>query len=195
MRIMPGTSQEAADASPAGRGAPQRGLRRIPLAVRMTVYSVLFLAAVLVAVPWLCHKAGEWLLPRPVEIGWFLRCLGAALFTVCFIVYARSSYWLTRLGRGAYVEFDPPKEFVATGPYRWVRNPIAGSLVMMVLGEALAFSSIGIFLLFILAIPLAHLQVIRIEEPLLRKRFGTSYEQYLASVPRWIPRRPRGDGP
>lgn len=36
---------------------------------------------------------------------------------------------------------------------------------------------------------LAHLFVIFYEEPTLRRQFGASYEAYLRSVPRWIPRR------
>jgi protein-S-isoprenylcysteine O-methyltransferase Ste14 len=84
---------------------------------------------------------------------------------------------------------------VATGPFQWCRNPIAGSVVGMVLGEALALSSVGILLLFVVAIPLAHMQVVLLEEPLLEKRFGSAYNDYRARVPRWLPRPPRnGDG-
>jgi protein-S-isoprenylcysteine O-methyltransferase Ste14 len=57
-------------------------------------------------------------------------------------------------------------------------------------GEAIAFSSVGIFLLFLVSVPAAHLQVVLLEEPLLKKRFGQAYEAYLAEVPRWLPRRP-----
>jgi protein-S-isoprenylcysteine O-methyltransferase Ste14 len=97
---------------------------------------------------------------------------------------------LTRYGRGAYVEFDPPKQFVATGPYRWVRNPVAACVVAALLAEAIALSSTGIFLLFVAAMGLAHAQVVLMEEPLLKKRFGQDYIDYLSRVPRWIPRRP-----
>jgi protein-S-isoprenylcysteine O-methyltransferase Ste14 len=61
----------------------------------------------------------------------------------------------------------------------------------MLLGEALFFSSTGIFLLFAAAAIVAHLQAVCLEEPLLRKRYGQSYTDYLARVPRWIPRPPR----
>ncbi len=192
---MPGAGQETADAPRADTTrAPRGGLSRIPLAVRMIAYGVSFLAVVLVVLPWLFHRAGERILSRPLEIGGF-RWVGAGLFLASFFLYVRSSWWLTRKGRGAYVEFDPPREFVATGPYRWVRNPIAGSLVLMLLGESLVFSSTGIFLLFLLAVPLAHIQVVWLEEPLLRKRFGASYERYVSRVPRWVPRRPREESP
>ncbi len=97
---------------------------------------------------------------------------------------------LTPRDRGAHIELEPPAELVTTGPFRWMRNPIAACVVLMLLGEAIALSSTGIFLLFVLAIPLAHLQATRIEEPLLAKRFGAAYLEYCKQVPRWLPRKP-----
>ncbi len=172
----------------------ERRLGRIPLPVRMLVYGVFFLGVVLVVLPWLAYRVDvRWPNAR-VELG-PLRAVGAVVFFACLAVYLHASYLLSSRGRGAYVEFDPPREFVAVGPYRWVRNPIAASLVGTILGEAIAFSSTGIFLLFLLSIVLAHVQVVWVEEPLLRKRFGKSYADYLASVPRWIPRRPQRPAP
>ncbi len=178
----------------AGTGGFRAWLDRIPLALRMAVYSILFLAAVLVLLPWLASRVDvHW--PRgSIEVG-PMRWLGVMLFSICAGLYATASLLLSRHGRGAYVEFDPPKEFVAVGPFQWCRNPIAASLLGMLLGEALAFSSTGIFLLFLVALPLAQLQVVRIEEPLLRKRFGQGYEEYVRRVPRWLPRPPRRAGP
>ncbi len=155
----------------------------------MLLYGLLFLSGVLVGLPWLAYQVDVRVPAWHVELGWF-RLPGAVIFVASFIVYIRSSHWLSTRGKGAYVEFDPPREFVAVGPYRWVRNPIAASLVGMLLGEAVAWSSTGIFLLFLVSLPLAHLQVVFLEEPLLRKRFGQPYVEYLARVPRWIPRRP-----
>ena len=82
-----------------------------------------------------------------------------------------------------------------TGPFRRVRNPVAACVLGMILGEALAWSSTGIFLLFLVGIPLAHLQVVLLEEPLLRKRFGQAYADYLERVPRWVPRIPEKGAP
>jgi len=166
-------------------------LRRVPLAVRMVVYGVGFLSAVLVALPWAAYRLDVYAPSCHVEIGW-PRILGWVVFVACLVTYLRSSYLLTRRGRGAYVEFDPPTQFVADGPYRRVRNPVAACVLGMLLGEAVALSSTGVFLLFLLAILIAHLQVVLVEESLLRRRFGASYEEYLARVPRWIPRLLRG---
>lgn len=187
------TGPGAADTPRAGENAPQTIFDRVPLGLRMLIYGVLFLASVLGLLPWLAYQVDVYWPQLRLEIGW-LRALGVVFGAACLAVYIWSSYLLSHHGRGAYVEFDPPRQFVATGPFRWCRNPIAGSLVGVVLGEAIAFSSVGIFLLFIVALPLAHIQVILLEEPLLRKRFGAAYEEYLTRVPRWLPRPPRGTG-
>jgi protein-S-isoprenylcysteine O-methyltransferase Ste14 len=171
-------------------GSLRAWLRPIPLSARMFFYGVFFLSAVLIGLPWLAYRIDVHLPACHWEIGW-LRLIGAALFVVGLSTYIRSSYVLSSCGQGAYVEFDPPQEFVSKGPYRWVRNPIAACVVLMLLGEAVAFSSTGILLLFVAAIPLAHLQVVLLEEPLLLKRFGRTYAEYQARVPRWLPKRPR----
>lgn len=175
-------------AEPAGLGSR---LRKIPLVLRMILYGTFFLAFVLVGLAWLSHRLDVFVPTVHAELGW-IRVLGAVLACVCLGIYIRTSYVLTARGRGAFVEFDPPAELVVTGPYRWVRNPIAASLVATILGEALLLSSTGIFVMFLIALLLAHLQVVLLEEPLLRKRFGQPYVDYLRRVPRWIPRRPRG---
>lgn len=164
---------------------------RIPLAIRGVVYYFAFLAFILILLPWLANRAGGFL-PAAFhfDIGW-AKIVGWVVFAVCLLLYTTASVTLMRWGRGAYVEFDPPKEFVAVGPFRWCRNPIAACVVGMVLGEALAFSSTGIALFFLIGLPLAHMQVVLVEEPLLEKRFGQTYRDYRARVPRWIPRWPR----
>ncbi|MFQ5806914.1 MAG: methyltransferase family protein [Phycisphaerae bacterium] len=190
---MAGTNHDVADATPARRGALSALLARIPLSVRAVVYYVIFFVAfILILVPWLAHLLGARFLPATwqIEIGWG-RGVGWLIFAIFYVAYTLSSLVLMRRGRGAYVEFDPPKELVATGPFRWCRNPIAACVLGMILGEALAFCSTGIFLLFLVGLPLAHLQVVLLEEPRLEKRFGQTYIDYRARVPRWIPRPPR----
>ena len=165
-------------------------LERIPLGIRMFFYGMFFLAFVLVGLPWLAYRIDVYVPRWHTEIGG-LRIVGVALFLAFLGMYIFCSYVLSSRGGGPFVEFDPPREFVASGPYRWVRNPVAACLIGAVLGLAIALSSTGISLLFLLALPLAHMQVVLLEEPLLRKRFGSSYEEYTRRVPRWIPRPPK----
>ena len=187
---MADTNRNAADDATLTRGFLSPLLRRIPLSIRAVVYYAAFLAFILVLVPYLAHLLGRKFLPWQIEIGWG-RAAGWLVLGVFWCTYTLSSIVLMRRGRGAYVEFDPPSEFVATGPFRWCRNPIAGCVLGMILGEALALSSAGILVLFLLGLPLAHLQVVLLEEPLLEKRFGQTYVDYRARVPRWIPRPSR----
>ncbi len=186
---MPSADRQAARPDSTSDGFVSNLLRRIPLRLRMLIYGASFLSVLLIGLPWLAYRLDVLLPAWHAEIGWF-RVIGVVLFAAALITYARSAHLLSSRGRGGYVEFDPPRAFVAEGPYLWVRNPIAGCAVLTLLGEAISFSSTGIFLLFLVSLPLAHLQVILLEEPLLRKRFGQSYTDYLAQVPRWIPRRP-----
>jgi len=163
----------------------------------MVAYAASFLTVILVAVPYGFHHAGHSLLPDAVHAwlapGSAQRVLGGAIFLAALAGYLISALWLVIVGKGPFVEFDPPTEFVATGPYRWMRNPVAACLVVAVLGEAVCLGSAGIFALFLLGIPLAHCQVIFVEEPRLRNRFGGGYIDYCRRVPRWLPRRPRTD--
>ena len=170
-----------------------------PFALRATLFTAGFLLLILGVVPSLFHLVGEWLSDEWVGFGaearafWqSLRVLtGMAVFAAGFVAYLACSAWLIFHGRGPHVEFDPPKVFVANGPYRWVRNPVVITLLVTVLGEAIFLGSWGIFALVALGLPLAHYQVTRVEEPRLEKRFGESYVDYCRRVPRWMPRPPR----
>jgi protein-S-isoprenylcysteine O-methyltransferase Ste14 len=184
------TRHNGADLTPATPAL----LKRVPFAARAGLYYLAFLAFILILVPALAHMLGARFLSWHVEIGWG-RAVGWTIFAAAYVLYTYASIVLMRQGRGPYVEFDPPKEFVVTGPFRWSRNPIAASLLAMLLGEALAFSSTGIFVLFLAGVPLAHVQVICLEEPTLKKRFGPPYQEYVTRVPRWFPRPPRKGSP
>lgn len=164
----------------------------IPLPIRMVVYGVSFLAAILVLLPWCASRLDDVLPPGyRIALPTVVRVFGGGAFVAFLAIYVSSSYVLTSRGRGAYVEFDPPKEFVVVGPFRWCRNPIAACVVGMLAAEGLALSSMSVIALAAISVPIAHAQVVLLEEPLLRKRFGGAYEEYLRRVPRWIPRMPR----
>ena len=151
---MPDADHQPANPPPPAHGLLTPLLKHIPLPTRAVVYYVAFLGFVLILLPSLAHGLAQRFLPWHLEIAWG-RALGWVVFGLGFLLYTLSSVTLMRRGRGTYVEFDPPQEFVATGPFRWCRNPIAACLLAMLLGEALAFSSTGIFLLFLLGLPLA----------------------------------------
>lgn len=99
------------------------------------------------------------------------------------------SFWNFLIqGRGTPAPIDPPKELVATGFYRYVRNPMYVGVLLIIVAHFLWFKFIGLIVYAVLAFLVVHLFVTLYEEPTLRKKFGASYEEYLRRVPRWIPR-------
>jgi protein-S-isoprenylcysteine O-methyltransferase Ste14 len=91
-------------------------------------------------------------------------------------------------GRGTISPIDPPKHLVVRGLYRYVRNPMYVSVVTILLGEAIFFSSWPVVIEAAVFLLMANLFVALYEEPVLRRQFGESYEIYMRTVARWIPR-------
>jgi protein-S-isoprenylcysteine O-methyltransferase Ste14 len=85
-------------------------------------------------------------------------------------------------------EWFMPQEFVATGPFRFVRNPMSLAGVILMVGIAVYHrSSLGLGLAVALLF-VFHLVIVYVEEPGLEKRFGESYREYKRHVPQWLPR-------
>jgi protein-S-isoprenylcysteine O-methyltransferase Ste14 len=92
------------------------------------------------------------------------------------------------VGKGTPAPFDAPREFVASGPYRYVRNPMYLGALAMIIGAALILRSPSALLVALLFAALAHVFVLVYEEPTLEGRFGESYLRYKRTVNRWLPR-------
>lgn len=134
-------------------------------------------------VPWLIltrHGA----LPAPGA--WYATGViagGLFLYLWCLWLFAT-------VGHGTPGTWDPPRRVVTVGPYRWVRNPIYVSALLIVGGEAWLFLSPAL-LLYVGALAIAfHALVTGYEEPRLRAHFSEAYETYTRAVPRWFPRPP-----
>jgi protein-S-isoprenylcysteine O-methyltransferase Ste14 len=108
---------------------------------------------------------------------------GAALYLWCVWNFAA-------VGGGTPGLWDAPSRVVATGPYRWVRNPIYIGALLVVLGEAWLFMSLPVLAYAGAMAVFFHLFVTGYEERRLGRRFGRTYLEYRREVPRWIPRRP-----
>ncbi len=91
-------------------------------------------------------------------------------------------------GNGTPAPWAPPQNFVVTGPYKYVRNPMISGVIFLLYAEFCLTKSVALFLWF-LAFTFINLFYIHyVEEPQLRKRFGKPYEEYLNNVPCWIPK-------
>jgi protein-S-isoprenylcysteine O-methyltransferase Ste14 len=120
--------------------------------------------------------------------GW-TRALGIALMAAGGILaFACVTTFVTR-GEGTPAPFDPPRKFVAAGPYKFARNPMYIGGFIVLFGFGLYEQSPTILLFTLPWLLAAHLFVILYEEPHLRATFGPAYEAYCHSVGRWLPRR------
>ena len=115
------------------------------------------------------------------SIGIIFMTVGGILVLTCVVVF------IIR-GKGTPAVFDPPTDFVATGPYAYVRNPMYIGGFILLTGFGLYHTSISIVILSVLLIGLFHLFVVFVEEPSLEKQFGKSYIEYKRQINRWIPK-------
>ncbi|MBK8900220.1 MAG: isoprenylcysteine carboxylmethyltransferase family protein [Anaerolineaceae bacterium] len=123
-----------------------------------------------------------------VLIVWLPRLIGAIALTAGFLLFSWCVTLFARVGQGTLAPWDPTRNLVAVGPYRFVRNPMISGVAFILIGEALLWGSWLVGLWASLFIGLNHLYFVVSEEPGLEKRFGEPYRHYKAHVPRWIPR-------
>jgi protein-S-isoprenylcysteine O-methyltransferase Ste14 len=81
---------------------------------------------------------------------------------------------------------------IASGPFRWVRNPLYIGNIALWVGLALIAKLPWLVAPIALLLALEYHAIVRWEEQLLASRLGEPYREYLTTVPRWIPRPPDG---
>ena len=162
--------------------------RRVFALLRALVVAPVFIALWTYLVPrWI---GGRQVFADPRPIGWLVVALGAVIGLPCVWEFA----WR---GLGTPAPFDPPRQLVITGPYRFVRNPMYLGMGLVIIGEAIVFPHATLLFLVMMLILWAFVTafVIAYEEPTLRRLFGADYENYSRSVNRWIPRLRPFDNP
>jgi protein-S-isoprenylcysteine O-methyltransferase Ste14 len=121
-------------------------------------------------------------------IVWLPRSVGAIVFMAGFLLFGWCVSLFARVGQGTLAPWDPTRNLVTAGPYRFVRNPMISGVALMLIGEALWWGSWLVSLWAGVFVGINHLYFVVSEEPGLEKRFGERYRRYKAHVPRWIPR-------
>ena len=139
-------------------------------------------------------RTGAAIVPSPA------LALPGGILVALGLVFALVSFRLImRIGEGTIMPWDPTKKLVVAGLYRFVRNPMILSVLIILLGEAILFGSDDIYVLAAVFFIVNTLYFRFSEEPGLERRFGEEYLEYKRNVPRWLPRvspwRPEGGGP
>ena len=126
---------------------------------------------------------------QPVFFGIDLtRILGGILIIVAAPGVVDSFARFALEGRGTPAPIAPPQKLVVTGLYRYMRNPIYTAVVAVIFGQALLFGDSRLLWYGALLWLFFHVWVVVLEEPALKRTFGTEYESFRANVPRWMPR-------
>ena len=153
-----------------------------------TLATIIVPGGAAILVPYLILQAtGVSSIPQlgPTEIG----SLILAMAGVSMVVWVSVAF--VTQGKGTPAPIEPPKNFLATGLYRFLRNPMYFGALLTVFAEALFFRSTWLLLYGAILWLALHTATVLFEEPQLARRFGDSYRQYQARTPRWIPRRPK----
>jgi protein-S-isoprenylcysteine O-methyltransferase Ste14 len=89
-------------------------------------------------------------------------------------------------GKGTLAPWAPPQTLVVVGLYRYSRNPMYACVLVVLLGWAVSFGSVGLSA-YALAVGVAfHLRVVLGEEPWLARTHGAAWQQYARRVRRWF---------
>ena len=173
------------------REALQRAIRpsttrsTVALWAKSVLNAVLFFGIFMVALPWLAHRLLPMEIPLPPSVrSWLAGALalaGLSAWIACLDSFSRH-------GRGTPFPADAPRRLVTTGLFRHTRNPIMTAELSLIWAEALYLASVGPALYAVAISLVAHVMVVRIEEPELHERFGQAYAEYCRNVPRWLPR-------
>lgn len=142
---------------------------------------------------WLCtlvlipaailHSSGHW--PPIVPTG-FPLWGGGSLFLVSSIVNIWCGWTMARRGGGTPLPLDSTTQLVVTGPYRYVRNPMAMAGLSQGMGVAWMFQSWEIGAYVLLGGLLWNYFVRPQEERLLLRDFGSAYEEYRKQIRCWM---------
>ena len=132
--------------------------------------------AVVIPLGWL-YLAGN--LDVVFAPGWIILGLGFGALVWC----VRDFYVI---GKGTLAPWEPPQKLVVAGLYRYSRNPMYVSVLLMLTGWAMTF---GDWPLVVYAAVVAvgfHLRVTLNEEPFLAEKHGNDWEEYSTQVRRWL---------
>ena len=158
--------------------------------VKLIIFTLIIPGFVVVYVPYSLYSDQEVFEIGVLKyIGLALMALGLLLYTISvinFLIQGKGTpaIWFTKQLR--FLIGEEPKELVSAGLYKISRNPMYLGVVSTVFGLALFFESKTILIYAILLGLFFHLVIVLLEEPHLKKKYGSTYESYFKRTNRWI---------
>jgi protein-S-isoprenylcysteine O-methyltransferase Ste14 len=159
-------------------------MRTSTAAVGSAMFFIVAPGTVVGLIPWLIshwefhQPAPHWVIAQ--VIGALLICVGLVPAVSAFVEFVKAG--------GTPMPVAPPQRLVVSGFNRYIRNPMYFGLLLVIIGEALLFGSLGLLVYAVLvwAAPAAFVRWY--EQPALIRQFGAEYQAYRQAVPAWWPR-------
>jgi protein-S-isoprenylcysteine O-methyltransferase Ste14 len=120
------------------------------------------------------------------QVPLFLEWIGVGLFLCGVAIYLWCAWDFVSKGLGTPLPIDAPRVLVVEGLYRFTRNPMYVGVLSVIFAQAIYYGSRAIVVYGWLVFAIVYLFVRLYEEPTLKKLFGSQYEEYCRTVPRWF---------
>ncbi|MEA2765701.1 MAG: hypothetical protein QOK07_2105 [Gemmatimonadaceae bacterium] len=146
-----------------------------------------FVVAVLIPV-WIARTNGVRVALGPTTPLLLTQIAGLGLLLVGLSLFISSLRRFAAQGKGTLAPWDPPRNLVIHGPYRYVRNPMISGVVFVLFGEALVLLSGPHVQWALIFLVINFIYIPLLEERQLKERFGEAYIEYCRHVPRLLPR-------
>ena len=170
-----GYSADAEPVSVQSVSSPKAGLAVFLVSLGIIAYYIL------VMLWW--HKY-ELVGPMIFKSSFFIQLIGIILIIVSLAL----RLWAFRVFRSwrLFVQVDQGHSLVTNGPYAWVRHPLYLSMLLLYAGSFLLIPRLG-FMFQMLALILAYIFRINVEEEILVCAFKDEYKDYMQKTFRLIP--------
>jgi protein-S-isoprenylcysteine O-methyltransferase Ste14 len=130
--------------------------------------------------------AAGFFLPPRVGLPLVARLLLGGILVIAGLAVGFSAVGLFRKTGQDPRPWMPSPELIFHGPYRFSRNPMYVSMVMIACGVGLACDRAAVMLLSLAALAVVHFTAVLPEERYLQEQFGEPYSRYKSRVRRYL---------
>jgi protein-S-isoprenylcysteine O-methyltransferase Ste14 len=114
------------------------------------------------------------------SVNWLGHIIGWPFVIIGILI----SVWAT--SAAGEMNIALPDRLITTGPYAYSRNPMYVGWTLIFLGAIFIYNALCSFGLLVIVLVYTHFFVIAPEEKLLKKKFGTQFEEYQKNVRRYL---------
>jgi len=157
----------------------------------LSILAIIFLFLLPFILVTLGSKLDRWLQWPTIEVAPANLILGVLMIAIGWLFGLWSNYVQFTFGRGTPVPLMATQKLIVQPPYNYCRNPMTLGAIVMYLGVAILFGSIGAVVLVFLGAVCLLTYIKKVEEKEMVLRFGQEYLDYRKRTPFLIPHFPR----